>query len=125
MICENCGSEKESKILDSREREGFTYRKRKCVRCGYEYITHERFVRGVRSTSGPRLMYLNEMQEWTEAVWLELRDGKLIATSIQGIDEDSVHFSNSMVMRRSACLHNWRVWDRRPSEDKRREERWQ
>ena len=46
MICENCGSSKESKVLDSRERQKFTYRKRKCLKCGYEYITHEVFVRG-------------------------------------------------------------------------------
>ena len=49
MICPNCGSEKKSKVLETRELEreavDFVYRRRECVICGCRYMTEEHFIR--------------------------------------------------------------------------------
>ena len=48
MICPKCGKEKSSKVLETRERETFVYRRRECI-CGFRYVTEEKFVRGLPS----------------------------------------------------------------------------
>lgn len=125
MICKSCGSSKESRVIDSREFKEYVYRRRKCMNCGYVYMTHERFVRGCKSIYGPRVLFLNELENNPEAVWLELRTGRLSATSIVDMSEDTVFFDNGTNQSRKSCLHMWRVWDKRPSDIQRREEKWQ
>lgn len=49
MICPRCKEEKQSKVLETRERENFVYRRRECVACGFRYTTEEKFVRGLPS----------------------------------------------------------------------------
>lgn len=51
MICPNCGSEKQSKVLETRERKvaDFVYRRRECVICGCRYMTEEHFIRKLPS----------------------------------------------------------------------------
>lgn len=48
MICPKCGKEKQSKVLETRERKDFVYRRRECT-CGFRYMTAEKFVRGLPS----------------------------------------------------------------------------
>ena len=124
MICENCGSSKESRVLESRERQGFTYRLRKCMSCGFEYVTHEKYF-GPAKANQPRILFLAEAEKWAEAVWLEYRVGRFIATSISGITETAVFFGNGMSASRKTCLHEWRMWTKRPTETQRRDEQWQ
>lgn len=49
MICPRCEREKQSKVLETREKKDFVYRRRECVACGFRYITEERFIRGLPS----------------------------------------------------------------------------
>ena len=114
----------ESQVIDTRERQGFTYRLRRCKMCGFEYVTHEKYV-GPSKKGFPRILFLGEAQYWTEAVWLEYRTGKLTATSISGMTESMVYFGNGSSADRKTCLHEWRIWNRKPSEQMRREEAWQ
>lgn len=44
MICPKCGMEHQSKVLETRERDDFVYRRRECI-CGFRYVTEERFAR--------------------------------------------------------------------------------
>ena len=124
MICENCGSSMESQVIDTRERQGFTYRLRRCMKCGFEYVTHEKYF-GPAKKNQPRILYLGEAQTWTEAVWVEDRVGRIQATSINGMTETAVYFGNGTIVERKTCLHSWRMWTRRPTEQQRREEQWQ
>lgn len=124
MICENCGSSKESKVLDSRERQKFTYRKRKCLRCGYEYITHEVFVKGQISIDAPYVMPLFALQEYEEAVWLEVKGLKLIATSVKRFTDTTVEFENGMIQIRKLYRKQWRVWNKKPSDRQKGEVEW-
>lgn len=48
MICPKCGTEHQSKVLETREKDDFVYRRRECL-CGFRYVTEERFVRGLPS----------------------------------------------------------------------------
>jgi len=41
MLCPYCFNE-ESKVVDKRDIEGFTRRRRECLKCGKRYNTHER-----------------------------------------------------------------------------------
>lgn len=69
-------------------------------------------------------MWLNELKDHEEAVWLEVRPNTLVATSIKGMTDFSVDFANGM--RQMKTLHNkqWRVWDRKPTAILRRETKW-
>lgn len=69
-------------------------------------------------------MWLNELKDHEEAVWLEVRPNILVATSIKGMTDFSVDFANGM--RQMKTLHNkqWRVWDRKPTAILRRETKW-
>lgn len=127
MICKACGSSKASLVLETRERQDFVYRKRKCTVCGYEYMTHERFARGCRTMNGtPRLLYLNELENRLEAVWLEYRiTGRVTATAIARVTSDAVYFDNGTYLSKESCLHMWRVWDKRPDSILRESEEWQ
>jgi len=54
MICPLCGGK--TKTLDSRDKEGYTKRRRKCESCGYVFYTEELEVLGKRQrkTSGKK-----------------------------------------------------------------------
>lgn len=126
MICENCGSKMESRVLESRERKKFTYRRRKCTRCGYEYITHEVFVKGQMPIDAPNVMPLFAFQVYEEAVWLEVIGTKpiLVATSIKRFTDTTVEFENGMIQIRKLYGKQWRVWNRKPSDRQRKEVEW-
>lgn len=124
MICENCGSNKQSRVIESRERQKFTYRKRKCLKCGYEYITHEVFVKGQMPIDAPHTMPLFMLQVYEEAVWLEVKGMKLIATSVKRFTDTTVEFENGMIQIRKLYGKQWRVWSKKPSEKQRKEIGW-
>lgn len=124
MICENCGSNKQSRVIESRERQKFMYRKRKCLKCGYEYITHETFVKGQMPIDAPYVMPLSAIQKYEEAVWLEVKGLKLIATSVKRFTDTTVEFENGMIQIRKLYGKQWRVWNRKPSDRQRKEVEW-
>lgn len=124
MICENCGSMKESRVLETRERQEFVYRLRRCESCGFEYVTHEKYFGPARKNL-PRILFLGEAERWNEAIWLEYRTGRFMATSISGMTDKMVYFGNGMSADRKTCLHEWRMWTRKPNEQQRKDETWQ
>lgn len=48
MICPKCQSETQSMVLYSKEKGDVVYRRRKCLACGYKYVTEEKFLKRVR-----------------------------------------------------------------------------
>ena len=125
MICENCGSSKQSKVINSRERKHFTMRKRKCVVCGYEYLTHEIFIRGDIPIDGARILTLHNLNTWREAVWVEyLHNDQCVlkATSIREVFPYSVSFDCQLVLPKVNYGNKWRVWSARPTEEQRKVE---
>ena len=125
MICENCGTQKASRVLDSRERNKFTYRRRKCSICGFEYVTHEVFIRGSMPIDGPRVIPYEALKEWKEAVWIENNGTtKMIATSIADYHSTAVTFANGYLGRKANYNQYWRVWSARPTEKQRAGNAW-
>lgn len=126
MICRNCGSSKQSKVINSRERKDFVSRCRQCTVCGYTYLTHETFQKTSTHWSGPRILWIPDLQNRTEAVWLEVTGTRpiLTATSVKRITETTVEFDNGMVQIRSIQNKQWRVWDKRPTDYLRKKVKW-
>lgn len=56
MRCSKCDSK--TKVIDSRKRKGYNYRRRKCLGCQREFVTHESEI-----DSGPIVEQLNEAAE--------------------------------------------------------------
>ena len=123
MICPNCGSSMESKVVDTRERKTFTFRKRACTQCGFIYITHEEFVKPCAEwvfDKGPVLLPINRIPDYQEALWIETKaygGNMLFATSIHDVGERYVKFDNGQVRAIGLYGKQWRAWTRRPSKD--------
>jgi len=123
MICENCGTQKASRVLESRERQKFTYRRRKCSVCGFEYMTHEIFIRGEMPFDGPYVIPYEALKKWREAVWLEMNDGWMTATSVVKYGS-RVEFAGGFNGGKWNYNKLWRAWSARPSDRQRKEVEW-
>jgi len=125
MICKVCGSRKQSRVLESREREKFVMRRRRCEVCGYTFLTHEIFVRGEMPIDGPRVLYWPEVCREEEAIWLEIRGKPPVATAVKSVGDTSTEFGNGLMQINSLYRKQWRVWNLKPSEMARRDAQWE
>ena len=126
MICPACKGEGTSRVLESRERKDYVYRRRMCEKCGYEYKTREVFWGTVKTTSGPALLSISEMNRSWEAVWLEVLGvcTTLSPTTVKKVTERTVEFTNGMIQVIPLLNRQWRVWSKRPNDKIRRETPW-
>ena len=129
MKCPNCGAN-ESHVIESRRRPDFIYRRRRCVKCGCRFITHETVIRPCSDwTYGDKTRVLSfpQLRTWQEALWIETKSygGNLMfATSIRSIIDNCVRFENDQVRTVGLYGKQWRAWTKRPTQADLKKEVW-
>lgn len=120
MMCPHCHNSLECKVTDSRERNGIIHRRRVCTKCGFRFKTVEVYDGAsnewVYGDMKPKVLGLNELEHWNQALWLEIKGGMLVATSIFDVTETTVRFCNKMVQVKALYGKQWRVWSTKPFE---------